>query len=66
MWFYIKQAHVGVVPGIEEYVAEFTSEGTWGDNGYLADVGLIPLPRNQRMAIAKKVKDLEPMTGSEL
>jgi len=66
LWFYIKQAHVGVVPGIEEYVAEFTSEGTWGDNGYLADVGLIPLPRNQRMAIAKKVKALEPMTGNEL
>jgi phosphate transport system substrate-binding protein len=66
LWFYIKQAHVGVVPGIEEYVAEFTSEGTWGDNGYLADVGLIPLPRNQRMATAKKVKALEPMTGNEL
>ena len=66
LWFYIKKAHVGVVPGIEEYVAEFTSEGTWGDNGYLVDVGLIPLPREQRMATAKRVKDLEPMTGQEL
>ncbi|MBL3555949.1 MULTISPECIES: substrate-binding domain-containing protein [Marinobacter] len=66
LWFYIKKAHVGVVPGIQEYVAEFTSESTWGDNGYLVDVGLIPLPRDQRMATAKRVKDLEPMTGNEL
>lgn len=66
LFFYIKNAHVGVVPGIQEYVAEFTSEGAWGDNGYLVDVGLIPNPRDQRMAIAKKVKNLEPMTGDEL
>ncbi|WP_425548614.1 substrate-binding domain-containing protein [Allohahella marinimesophila] len=66
LWFYIKNAHVGVVPGIKEYAGEFTSEGAWGDNGYLVDVGLIPLPREQRMEIAKKVKSLEPMTGNEL
>ncbi|MDR9425065.1 MAG: substrate-binding domain-containing protein [Marinobacter sp.] len=66
LWFYIKHDHVGVVPGIQEYVAEFTSEGAWGDNGYLADVGLIPLPRNERQEIAKRARNLEPMTGNEL
>jgi len=66
LWFYVKNAHVGVIPGIKEYIAEFTSESAWGDNGYLVDVGLIPLPREQRMATAKRVKDLEPMTGNEL
>lgn len=66
LFFYIKKAHVGVVPGIQEYVAEFTSEGTWGDNGYLVDVGLIPNPRDQRMKTAKAVKELKPMTGNEL
>jgi len=66
LWFYVKKAHVGVVPGIEQYISEFTSEGTWGDNGYLADVGLIPSPRNERMKIAKAVKELAPMTGNEL
>jgi phosphate transport system substrate-binding protein len=66
LWFYIKKAHVGVVPGIREYVAEFTSESAWGDNGYLVDVGLIPSPRNERMKIARTVKDLESMTGNEL
>ncbi|WP_166257011.1 substrate-binding domain-containing protein [Marinobacter salicampi] len=66
MFFYVKNAHVGVVPGIKEYVEEFTSEGAWGDNGYLVDVGLIPNPRDVRMKAAKKAKQLEPMTGDEL
>ncbi|HEY9119531.1 MAG TPA: substrate-binding domain-containing protein, partial [Marinobacter sp.] len=66
LWFYVKNAHVGVIPGIQEYVAEFTSESAWGDNGYLVDVGLIPSPRNERMKIAKAAKELKPMTGNEL
>ncbi|NMT62514.1 substrate-binding domain-containing protein [Marinobacter orientalis] len=66
LWFYVKNAHVGVVPGIKEYIAEFTSESAWGDNGYLVDVGLIPLPRDQRMKTAKRARNLEPMTGNEL
>lgn len=44
LFFYIKKAHVGVIPGIEEYVAEFTSRRAVGPNGYLIDRGLIPLP----------------------
>lgn len=66
LWFYIKKAHVGVVPGIEEYVAEFTSEGAWGDNGYLVDVGLIPVQRKIRMQSAKEAQSLKEMTGKEL
>ena len=66
LFFYIKNAHVGVVPGIKEYAEEFTTEGAWGDNGYLVDVGLIPNPRNTRMDVAKNVRNLKPMTGNEL
>jgi len=66
LWFYVKKAHVGVVPGIEEYVAEFTSESAWGDNGYLVDVGLIPVPRNVRMESAREAQALKEMTGKEL
>lgn len=66
LYFYVKNAHVGVIPGIQEYVTEFTSEGAWGDNGYLVDVGLIPNPRDARMEIAKAVKEMKPMTGNEL
>ncbi|MDX5337208.1 MAG: substrate-binding domain-containing protein [Marinobacter sp.] len=66
MFFYVKKAHVGVVPGIQEYVNEFTSEGAWGDNGYLVDVGLIPNPRSTRMQAAKDARALKSMTGNEL
>ncbi|UDL04682.1 substrate-binding domain-containing protein [Marinobacter sp. CA1] len=66
LWFYVKKAHVGVVPGIAEYVAEFTSEGTWGNNGYLADVGLIPLARSARMQASENANNMQTMTGNEL
>jgi len=48
LFFYVKKAHVGVIPGIEEFLAEFTSEEAWGDEGYLADKGLIPLTEGER------------------
>ena len=48
LYFYVKGEHVGKLPGISEYVAEFTSEKAIGDYGYLADRGLIPLPKAER------------------
>ena len=44
-----------MVPGIEEFLAEFTNDDTWGDEGYLADKGLIPLPAAEREVWAAKV-----------
>jgi len=61
LYFYVKKEHVGVIPGISEFVAEFTNEGTWGDEGYLADKGLIPLPQEDRDAIAESAKNLTPL-----
>ena len=43
LWFYVKDAHAAVIPGIKEYVKEFTSERAIGDDGYLIQKGLIPL-----------------------
>ena len=51
MYFYVKKAHVGVIPGIEDYIATFTDENAWGPYGYLADKGLIPLPDADREAM---------------
>jgi len=48
LFFYVKKAHVGKVAGIEEFLAEFTSEKAWGEEGYLADKGLIPMPLKER------------------
>ena len=61
LFFYVKKEHVGIVPGVKEFVAEFTNEETWGDEGYLADKGLIPLPEADREAIAKSANALTPL-----
>ena len=60
LYFYVKSAHIGVVPGIEEYLAEFTSDKAFGEDGYLADKGLIPMGDKERKkysaAAANKTK----------
>jgi phosphate transport system substrate-binding protein len=48
LYFYVKDAHVGSIPGIREYVLEFTSEKAFGEFGYLTDKGLIPSPKAER------------------
>ena len=66
LYFYVKKAHVGVVPGIMEYAMEFTSDDASGDIGYLTDKGLIPLPEDAHVAQQETVENGETMTGSEL
>lgn len=58
LFFYVKREHVGKVPGIEEFIAAFTSEDAWGPDGYLVDKGLIPLPEADRASMAKQAKAL--------
>ena len=43
LYFYVKKAHIGTVPGIEEFLNYFVSEDAIGPDGYLIDKGLIPL-----------------------
>ena len=52
LYFYVKNQHVGVIPGIDEYVKEFTSKRASGKRGYLKDLGLVPLA-NPKEAISK-------------
>ena len=47
LFIYVKKAHVGVIPGIAEFIAEYTSEKALGEEGYLADKGLIPPPKGE-------------------
>ncbi|MBK5930196.1 substrate-binding domain-containing protein [Halochromatium salexigens] len=63
LFFYVKNAHVGTIPGILEYVTAFTSENAWGPDGYLVDKGLIPLPEDMREKVAKSAQALEPMSS---
>lgn len=55
LFFYVKKQHVGTVPGIKEYVDLFLSEKMSGDEGFLTDKGLIPLPEKLRSLNRQKV-----------
>ena len=66
LFFYVKKAHIGVIPGIAEYLAEFVNDKAWGEEGYLADKGMIPLPDDLRKQIGDRVSGQVPMTGDEL
>ncbi len=47
LFFYVKKAHIGVVPGIKEFLKEFTSTKAMGNRGYLTDIGLVPLSEDK-------------------
>jgi len=61
LYFYVKKAHIGVIPGIKEFLTEFTSEGAWGEEGYLADKGMIPLDEETRTTSAESIAALDSM-----
>ena len=66
LFFYVKNAHAAVIPGIKEYVREFTAEKAIGSDGYLISKGLIPLPNDERMKFAKDGKKLAKFNPKEL
>jgi len=61
LYFYVKNAHVGVVPGMAEFLNEFASDKAWGEEGYLSDKGLIPMPAQERKQFVDDVKGLKPL-----
>jgi phosphate transport system substrate-binding protein len=62
LFFYVKKAHVGQIPGIKEYLAEFSSEKAWGGEGYLADKGMIPMPDAERKQFASDIKTMKTLS----
>lgn len=58
LFFYVKKDHIGTIPGIEEYMAEFMNDKAIGDDGYLLDKGLIPLPQSMRAQFQNDSKKL--------
>ena len=61
LYFYVKNAHVGKVPGILEFLTEYTSDAAMGEEGYLTDKGLIPLGEEKLVNIRKNVLALTPL-----
>ncbi|WP_304620112.1 substrate-binding domain-containing protein [Paracoccus sediminilitoris] len=55
LYFYVKDAHRGVIPNLQEFVAEYMSENALGDNGYLGERGLVSLPEDERAELVERV-----------
>ena len=62
LFFYVKKAHIGAIPGVKEYLDEFTSEKAWGPDGYLADKGMIPMPNAERKKFNADVMNRSDLT----
>ena len=66
LYIYVKNAHAAAIPGIRQFVAEFTKESTWGRGGYLARRGMISSPDNVRAAAARTARELAPVAFASL
>lgn len=58
MYVYAKKAHIGVVPGIKEFMAEYVSDRSMGQGGYLEKKGLVPLPKKELESVRSQVLGL--------
>jgi phosphate transport system substrate-binding protein len=61
LFIYVKKQHVNVIPGIAEFVAEYTSEKALGEDGYLADKGLVPPLKSEIGKIRDDAKSMKPL-----
>jgi phosphate transport system substrate-binding protein len=61
LFIYVKKQHVNVIQGIPEFIAEYTSEKALGEDGYLADKGLIPPTKAEIGKIREDAKGLKPL-----
>ena len=61
LFFYVKKAHLDVIPGLKEFVLSFISDQASGEEGYLSDRGLIPMSGDERTQWKASVTAFEPL-----
>ncbi len=61
LYIYVKKEHVGLTPGLQEFITTYTSDEATGDEGYLAEKGLIPLPVAEHKISIETAKSLPAM-----
>lgn len=65
LFIYVKKAHVGVIPGLKEFLAEYVSPKAMGEDGYLVGKGMIAQPKEDQAKAAKNAVELIPMVAPE-
>jgi phosphate transport system substrate-binding protein len=63
LFVYIKKQHVGMVPGVDKFAAEYVSNKALGEDGYLAKKGLVTLPKSELEGVRKNVTGMNPMSA---
>jgi phosphate transport system substrate-binding protein len=66
LYIYVKNAHVNAIPGIKQFLAEYSKESTWGPGGYLTKRGMIAAPDNIRSQSAQAAHNLSPVGFASL
>ena len=66
LYVYLKKAHVGLIPGLEKFAAEYVSPKAIGPEGYLSRKGLVTLPKEEAEKVRKSVLALEPLRAGDL
>jgi phosphate transport system substrate-binding protein len=61
LYFYVKNAHRGVIPGMNEFIEEYMSEDALAPGGYLSERGLVPLNDERRAKLQDAVLNGESM-----
>ena len=59
LFIYVKKAHIGVIPGLQEFVNEYVSDKALGEEGYLSDRGLVAQPKSDLARTRADVKSLK-------
>jgi phosphate transport system substrate-binding protein len=66
LFVYFKKAHIGVIPGLDKFIAEYTSEKALGAEGYLTEKGLVALPKDAFEKSAKAANEGVTLKAEEL
>ncbi|MCO6387131.1 substrate-binding domain-containing protein [Aliihoeflea sp. 40Bstr573] len=66
LYFYVKGEHIGVIPGLEEYVAFFLSDQMAGAGGALEAAGMIPAPAEETAEVQSRFDGREVLTADQL
>ena len=64
LYVYVKKAHLDAIPGLKQYLAQWTS--MWSKGGELSKIGLVASPENVMAASTKAATEYTTLDGSQL
>ena len=66
LFIYVKKQHIGIVPGIDKFVAEYVSAKAMSKDGYLARKGLVALPKGEADNVANNATAMKLLTEADV